>query len=226
MPAPTSPIEVCRLALDAIGEKGKIASIEIPENRLEVLLARHYDVTRRALLREYMWNFARHQVTLARTGDGDDFYKDRFLMPTDCVRVIRFGSTYCRIQPGCYDLRETTLYVNPLPENYLYTGPNANALRFEYIRDYTDVSKFDALFLKLLYLQLASDIAYSLSLERNQVALMIEQVKLELPKAISVNSQENKPVRVMRSRWAEARMSSGLPGINSTRDQLYWVLVW
>ncbi len=226
MPAPTSPIEICRLALDAIGEKGKIASIEIPENKLEVLLARHYDVTRRALLREYMWNFARHQVTIARTGDGDGYYQDRFLLPSDCVKIIRFGSKYCKIQPGCYDLRERDLYVNPIPPNYLYTDGVSNGLRFDYIRDYTDVSKFDALFVKLFYLQLAADISYGLSLERNQVALMVEQVKLELPKAISVNSQENPPVRVMRSRWAEAHADYGPPGIYSTRDQLYWVLVW
>jgi hypothetical protein len=200
MPAPTAPVDICNIALDYFGERADITSIETPENSNEVILARHYDLTRQNLLREYIWNFSRAETTLARTGDGGLDYSDRFLMPSDCLRIISIGSVACQIRD--YNILDREIYINPI---FMQTTPTTNALQLRYVKDVTDVSKFDSLFTKLLGLQLAANISYKFSGKKTQSEMIMALLKAELPKAVSVNSQEKKPKRRDHSRAIEAR---------------------
>lgn len=215
MGAPTSPVDICNMALDAIGEGANIASIEMPENSNEILLARHYDITRKSLLRNHVWNFARAETTLARVTDGGLDYADSFLMPNDCLRVMKLGTRY-------WPIRDFNIYGRNILINTI--GDTTNALEIRYVKDVTDVSLFDASFIQVLALQLAVNVSYAVSEKRNQVELVNSRLKQELPEAVSVNAQERKPKKINRSKWLDARHNAALPHISY--NGVYWIDVW
>lgn len=222
MPAPTSAADICNIALDYFGERGDVSSIEIPEKPNEVIMARHYDLVRQSLLREYTWNFARAEATLARTGDGGLDYVDRFLLPTDCLRLISIGQWHCKIHD--YNILGKEVYINR--QVITPSSSSTNALQIRYIKDVTNVADMDSLFIRLFALYLAAEVAYKFSNERNQAAMLNELITRELPKAISINAQEKKPKKVERSRWIEARRWAGLQNPLTSADGTYWINVW
>lgn len=216
MPSPISSVEICNMALDYIGERADVTSIEVPEKPNEVIMARHYDVTRQNLLREYLWNFARAEATLARIGDGGLDYKDRFLMPADCLRIISMGAALFEIKD--YNIQGREILINGVTE------PSSNALQIRYMKDETEVSKFDSLFIKILALQLALNVSYKFSGKKTQSEVINQLLKQELPKATSVNSQEKKPRRIDRSRSVAARSWFNTEDI-ITPDQIYFISI-
>lgn len=220
MPSPISSVEICNMALDYIGERADVTSIEVPEKPNEVILARHYDVTRQNLLREYLWNFARTEATLARTGDGGLDYRDKFLMPNDCLRVISIGVALFEIKD--YNIQGREILINGQQPGS--QQQSANALQLRYMKDETEVSKFDSLFIKLLALQLACNISYKFSGKKTQTEIINQLLKQETAKATSVNSQEKKPRRVDHSRSINARTFYGTEDI-ITPDQIYFLSV-
>lgn len=223
MPAPSSPSDICNIALDYFGERGDVSSIEIPEKPNEVIMSRHYDLVRQSLLREFPWNFARAEATLARSGNGGLDFIDKFLMPSNCLRLLSIGLWHCRVED--YNIMGREIYVNRA-----ITTPSTsttNSLQIRYIKDVTDISVMDSLFIRLFSLYLAAEVAYKFSNERNQAAMINELITRELPKAISINSQEKKPKKVQHSRWLRARGYAGLESPLTTADGMYWVnLLW
>lgn len=223
MPAPISAVEICNLALDCFGERGNVTSIENPINSTEIIMARHYDVTRRALLEEETWNFARTEAVLPRVGDGGLYFHNKFAMPNDCIKPLSFGSAGCSIRG--FEYTDEFIFINPIEPNPMMTYPTVNHLYIRYVKDVTDVSKFTALFTKYLIIQLAIDVCYKFSQDRLQQQEMIAQLRLELPKVLSVNSQNRKPRLIANSRWRNARTfaDSGYGGITETSDHRYWI---
>lgn len=209
MPAPTSPVDICNIALDYFGERANVTSIELPKLPTERILARHYDLVRRSLLREYVWNFARAETTLARTGDGGLDFADRYLMPTDCLRIISIGD---RVFPTVtYNLLNNEIYMD---------NGGSNSLQLRYVKDVTDVSKYDDLFTILFATQLAEKVAYKFSKDKQQIAMIKDTLARELPKAISINSQQKKP---RRKDVSSTILSRAFPAENTIPpDNLFW----
>jgi len=186
MPRPTTPAEICNLALLQLGERGVVVNIETPTNDMEVLCSQQYDLTRRGLLEEYVWNFAREEKQIARTGDGGVDYTDRYLMPSDCLRIISLGPNHCVKN---YDIHDREIYVHANWGNTETPGP----LIIRYVKDHTDVSRWSSLFTRVLIIQLAIDLSYGINQKTSQVQMLAQRLSQELPKATSVNSQQKKP---------------------------------
>lgn len=215
MASPTSPVDICNLALDALGERANVTSIANPELPSEVILARHYDLTREALLEEYVWNFARTEATLARTGDGGEDYVDKFLVPADFLRLISIGTRDFEIRD--YNIQGRELFVNPV----VPPATSSNALFIRYVKNATDVSQMSSLFKKLLALQLALDVSYKFKNKKTQVELIAKMLQMELPKATSVNSQQKKPTRRDISSTIIARQFDLVEVIHP--NQVFWL---
>ena len=64
--APASSIDLCNLALDRLGQR-PITAIELPSTDIEVVCARQYEQTKRALLRRFLFNFAKKFKVLNST---------------------------------------------------------------------------------------------------------------------------------------------------------------
>lgn len=199
------PVDICNLALDRIGEL-PINSIEAPTEPREEIMQRWYDTTRLQLLREYPWNFAQSYRTLSRAGAGTGTYADAYDFPNDFIRLNSVGQ-YLDFPEKDYAIRDGRLMAS--------LGTTAPIW---YNRNITDVSKMDKSFVNLLSIALALNVAYKFTKKRAVYDQMEALYSRELPKAVSVDGQENPPRRVQRSKYLSARKY----GYSVNRDNRYY----
>lgn len=204
--APSSPVAICNLALDYIGEAA-IESIEAPTHPREETMARHYDQVRQTVLREYVWNFAQKYRELPRAGDGEGGHEDYYDLPVECIRVNSIGED--RLNPITdYDYFGRQIHVDN----------GGESLPIWYNLDVTEVSKMDALFVNIFALRLAVKVAYKFTKKKSVVDTINALLALEEPKAISVDGQERPPRRIQKSKYLTARRNGG----NINNDNRYY----
>jgi len=193
--APINEVEVCNLALDRLGQKS-ISSIDSPVGSAEELCARHYHQTRRAVLRAFIFNFSRKLATLtASTTVTPAFgYSTAYALPNDFLRLLRIGE-YADLV-GVHEISDGCIYCD--------YGDTAG-LDVRYIFDAKTVAKFDPLFVRVLALQLAMDMAYGFTLKQSLIQGIDGELKDARLAAAAVAGQENPPVRIQRSRLRDAR---------------------
>lgn len=203
--APSTPVDICNLALGRLGET-PIASIEDPESPKAEVMARWYDQVRRETLREYVWNFCQGYRVLTRAGTGNANYDDKYDLPVDCVRVNAVGDD--RLNPITdFDIFERELHCS-----------NGTSVPVWFNKDITTVSKMDPLFIKVFSIRLAMASAFELTKKKSMVESMSDMLRLEEPKATSVDGQEKPPIRIQKSKYLTARRSGGSLG----RDNRYY----
>lgn len=189
---PTAPVQICNLALDYLGES-PVSSIENPTDQREEIMARWYDHVRMTVLREFVWNFAQNYTVLTRSGDGLGGHTDKYNLPNDCVRVNSVGSDpYNGIRE--YDIFGREIHCS-----------EGTSLPIWYNKNVVDVPTMDPLFVNVLALRLAIKTAYKFTKKKSVVESLSALLKLEEPKATSVDGQEKVPRRIQRSRYLSAR---------------------
>lgn len=195
---PLSPVDICNLALDYIGE-ASATSIEDPKNAREEIMSRWYDHVRRTVLREYVWNFAQEYKTIARSGDGVAQYADAFELPNDLVRLNVVGEDPDNPITD-FELTGRTLLCNV-----------GTSVAIRYNRSVTEVDLMDELFINIFAIRLALKVAYKFTKKKSVVDYLDTLLKEEEPKAISVDGQERPPRRRQVSKYLSARRGGGLP---------------
>jgi hypothetical protein len=198
MPAPQSPVDICNLALDYLGQDSVIASITLPESREEIIMSHHYDLTRQCLLRAHAFSFAWTEATLAKTRGQTQDYKEGFLLPADSLRLMRIGSSIFPIND--YRIEDRTILVSGL-----FTAPSISSLIIQYIRDEERVELMEPLFIQLLALELANRLSYKFNRSVEQQQEINKLLVQETAKCVGTRWQESKPRRVDLSRAIQAR---------------------
>lgn len=196
MAKPTAPIDICKLAMDHLGEDTSgIVSIEAPTSTNEELLQRHYDQERRAALRQYVWNFAKKRALLSRIGTPAFDFADQYQLPNDCLRVVSIGET--ELSPiQNYDIQGRTILVD---------NSGATSLKLRYIYDSENVPEWDPLFIQYFSLTLALAVGYKGKQKKSIIdAITTKLVQVE-GKAVQVDGQERVPRRIERSPALDAR---------------------
>lgn len=204
MAAPTAAVDVCNLSLDQL-KQTSISSIDTPRTATELTCARWYDFTRRECLRQHPWKFAAKRRVLTPSNDVVPFgYTYAYNLPTDYIRLISLGDDYLN------DLRREFEIENG--QLLLQTGEpvDSTSLYVRYVYDVTSVTKFDALFLKYLVLQLSLNMSTKFSISSTIKKDIRDEFKDIEMQAKSVNGQERRPKRVQFSRTLTKRR--GLPG--------------
>jgi hypothetical protein len=206
---PSSPVDICNLALFAMGEPSTVTSIITPQTQIEEKMALTYDAVRQGLLREFFWLFAQANATLASNGPGFGPWLYAYPFPVDCLRVNNLGWTMEHPHEN-YEIQGRTIYTSWLMSGSYTTPPGtAPPLMIRYTCDAVNVRLFDALFVLLLSLRLAYRTAYSITKKRSVEEKIEKQMEIEEPKAISVNSQEQKIIRVQHSNLMAMRRYGG-----------------
>lgn len=193
----TSAIEIVNLALDHLGDD-VVSSIENPTIGREEHAARHYDQARRASIRNHVWNFAQRYVELAREGDGDAGYEDRYQQPTTQLRLNCVGED-----------RQNPITDYLILGDEIHVDNSGGVLPIYYNIDVEDVTKFDALFIDYFSLNLAARLAYKVQKKEKNAQALWERAESILVTAKSVDGQENKPVRIEKSKYLTARRRGG-----------------
>jgi len=182
---------ICNLALARLGAK-RINTIEETDASLQAVQCRtHYEHTRDALLRSHWWRFAIARAELSEdTGEPDFEWDNQFILPADFLRVA-----------GLYDT--TASYA--VEGKRLLT--NDSAVDLVYIRQVTDPTEFDPMFVEVLALKLALVMVMPLSQDRVLRQEIQDELAVVLSKARCVNLQETKTTgRDDLPIWLDARV--------------------
>ena len=198
---PTSDIHIANLALDRLGI-APITSIATPTTTTEDIVARHYDPTRRELLRKYIFNFSKKYAVL--TADATKTpafgFSTAFLLPNDFIRLLALGDVTIN--------GDTPAWLYDMSEGYIFTDAadsTDGGLNLNYIFDATTVAKYDPLFVRLFTLQLAANMAYKFTLKPSLVQGIIQELVDVAASAAAVSGQEKPPRRITRSKWRDVR---------------------
>ena len=213
MSQPTGPVDICNLALDRIGQDS-ISSILNPQTTNEDICARHYDQTRRKMLRKFIFNFARKAAVLPPnlTAPTRDDFANAFSIPNDFIRLLTLGDGIVdggALASRNFDISGPYIYCDSATAFDPVTL-NPTGLDIKYIYDAVLVPQFDALFVDVLVLELAKSMAFKFTLKPTLVKGLEEQLLDANLAAAAVASQEKPPVRVQRSRIRSVRRSGGI----------------
>lgn len=187
----TSSVDICNLALSRLGDKRTVEDIENGKKHEELVFKKWYDITRQSTIKRCMPSFAIERELWAQAEYVPAFgYEKAYKYGSDCLRVIGIGN------------------VGENENNYSREGEYIccdedfpNGLPVRYLKDIKDTTKFTPEFVELLSFELAANVCMELT-ESSQLLSYIEQVlpakRLEFT---GLNAQENRPVRISRSRF-------------------------
>lgn len=197
MPKYTSEVDICNDAVSRVGGKF-IHSIETPTTYTERLCAHIYEKNRRIVLRSAVWNFARSVKSIAKSTDKLNGYAAAYPLPNDFVRFLGvqnmdlLGSNTDR-----YLIADGKIYLK---------DESPDSINLVYIKDVEDVTKYDALFVEAFALRLAYNLQYAMTGKNATSQRLYEEYLEALVTAKMIDGQEQKPVRVERSRWLAKRL--------------------
>lgn len=225
MARPGSAVGICNISQDFLGQQ-PITSIMPGTTPVESLYARHYDLIRQGLLRQYPMPWSKRRMTLLRRPAAPEFdYPDAYPIPKDVlhIRTVSAPTSQSNLRGPLiqdYDIEDDPHGGLLL----LCNNAGANSLYLRYIADITDVLKMDPLFVNVLAINLALSVAFQITKNKEDVARLDALLAKELPMLMSIAGQETVPVRVETSKFITARQRlisrSGVAGIYTTFDQL------
>ena len=192
----TSEIDICNDAIARVGGKF-INSIESPTTHTETLVASMWAKNRRIVLRSAVWNFAKCYKSIAKSSETLSGFSGIYPLPNDFIRFLGVDGM---------DLTgaDTDRYM--LSDNKIYLKDAApNSITLIYIKDVTDVTRYDALFVEALSLRMSYNLQYALSGKNTTSDRLLQEYMEALTVAKMIDGQEQKPIRKQRSKWLAAR---------------------
>lgn len=203
MPAFNSKVQICNLAAGAQGLKNSINNIDTPTSDKEIVFAQWYDITRQHVLKFLMPNFALQRVILAALPTVPAAYameyRYAYQIPSNCLKVLGLGPI---------DSEETkpTVEGGIIFTNVCYNSGNGVPMRF--IADITDVTQFSPDFIMTFASILGKLTAMVNTQDPAKKASLLKDAMQEWTNSTAQNAQENKPVRMSRSRFRDARRTN------------------
>lgn len=217
----STDVEICNTALGHIGIDRYIADLNEASTEAKNCLL-HYDATRRELLNDFPYNFARGVVALALlTNDPPPGWRFAYRYPTDCLQArtvsteagIRYrsgwASAYCMTWGDWVhdvfgrapwevmhdpDTAGSRRVVTDIEDAYLW-----------YTVDVEQVSQFPPLFRNAFAWSLAAKLAGPLRVNANLRASAIQIASNEVSKAQASSFNESQPDRLPESPSIQVR---------------------
>ena len=204
MAAITSEVDICNLSADHLNIDS-ITSIASPVTKTETVFARHYDKTRRAVLRKHPWNFASKREQLASSTNTPSFgFNKAYDLPADFIRLLTINEQDVDqdiISGRDYQIENGQILIN--------TEGN-DPLRVRYVYDFTNVSKMDPMFIDMFSIELALSTSYKLTSKNTNVERLKTLANDATANAESVDGQERPPTHIQRSKFTSSRRANGL----------------
>lgn len=163
----SSAEEICNLALAKIGHEGFITSLTENSKGARYMNV-YYKPMRDAVLRGYLWRFARKTAVLAPLVATPDFYEGKYFQyPNDCLRIIGTDRVY--FEQGGVLKREGDKIL-----------ADTDVLNLVYIYRVTDPELFDPMFVDAL----AARLAYEAALPITKSQSLKDQMEKEYNKSV------------------------------------------
>lgn len=201
-----SRVDVANMALDHLKEYA-ITSLDIDVNSTPTaqICARWEDQSRRTALRRHTWNFAMKQALLPRLVETPlHTYDSMYSLPADFVRMAHIGEDACT-RPR-YQIQDSKIML----DSYQVSVNSAGALPITYVRDFTEVSKMDALFILTWSLEWAIEMCGKITGTTVNKQELVAELRRVAPEAYTIDGQDSPPIRVSRSRAKASRRGFGM----------------
>lgn len=196
----TSKVELCNMALSHLGNYGTVEDIDTPTSEKEIVFALWYDISRETFLKMTMPNFALARKRVAQVVETPPYpFGYSYEYPDDCLKVLGIGKIEDKVND--YTVENNRIYTDVL---------YSDGLPLRYIKSVSDVSAMSSDFKVAFSWFLASHVVMDITQDSGK-ATMIERMLPEKMSTMSgLNAQENKPIRISRSRFKSAR-HTGFP---------------
>lgn len=185
--------EICNMALARIGKAG-IASIkENSENARQCAL--FYDFTRKKLLREYAWGFAKRTIKAAELSAESPYWAHIYAYPQYCIAIRKIFSEG-DAQAVNEGKEQEPWDLHMVSDGVLGIGCNVEKAWIEYTYDVLDADLFSADFLEALVHMLAFNICQQLtgSAGMQQTEYQLAMNAITAAKFGSAKEKKQKPV--------------------------------
>jgi hypothetical protein len=186
----TSTVSIANRALQILGAP-PIESLEQNVPRAAAM-NRAYEPIRRRLLRRYLWNFAyewsEDQAVSGTVGVTGEL---KYVLPNDFLRLVLDDESTVRT-----DWR--------IRGRYLVTK-DAAPLSFQYIRDITDVTLFDACFVEALSAMMAVATCEEVTGSTAKLQMAKQTYDDAIAEARQTNAFESNPVEPLDDEWVLER---------------------
>ena len=123
-------------------------------------------------------------------------YADAYQLPSDFLKLHFIGDDSIRGFNFDYEFEGDRLLLN---------NSTGTSLNIGYIRDISDVTMFDALFVILLAAELANNMAYKWTLKNTVIERLETILRHRRAEARTVNGQDRPPKRVQSSKFINTR---------------------
>lgn len=206
MAAPSSPEDICNLALDDLKQL-PIKSITTPNSNTEQVCARNYDAARRECLFAHPWKFAITRIQLTPNPVTPPLfgYLYAYDLPNDYIRLITVGDDYLGDLRQQYEIENNQILA--ISGDVVFDGTTKDV---RYMRDITDVTKFSPGFVTYFRLKLAIRMSNKFNVSNQIKDSLRADFQEAATEARAVNGQESKVKRIQFSRTLSKRR--GLPG--------------
>lgn len=172
-----------------------VDSIEPPtrNNKAAKIAALWFDTARRAALAEHDWDFATTRKNISSSGAVDG-WSQSYQLPSEFIRLVTIGDEALPLENFDYRIENGFILCNePAP------------LFVRYVYDCEDIAKWSPMFLTSMVKVYAGYVAASLTGSMNMAAGLMSIGDENMSNAKAVDSQQNPPTKITRSKWKSAR---------------------
>lgn len=196
----SSSVGICNLALDRCKEKN-ITSLDENSKSAEKCSV-WYDIVRKSLLTNLNASFAIKRATLAEYADYTQIYgyEKAYILPADCLQVLNVGNPL-----------ENRLYQ--IEGKYFYCS-DMERVDIRYIADIEDVASFDADFIELFALTLASKICEPLTHDTEQANYLKKLSQEKYIECSTKYGRDNRITVIKSSRFRQAKFNPEIESYN------------
>lgn len=152
-----TPTDICNMALSLINA-GRIYGLD-EETEVARQCRLHYEETRKTLLSQFEWNFARRREECILSDHKIGGYEFVYAYPETCLRILAVipkGERFKAEQQKEYDIFNTD-------DNTKYIVSDVPLAYIDYVYDVQDIDIFSPVFVQALRSKMASELAMPLT---------------------------------------------------------------
>lgn len=196
----TIKAQICNLAASRCGQKTSVEDIDDPEKPVEKICAKWWLPSLEICLAEMKPTFATTRRYLSASSTDPLFgYGTQYSYPSDCLAFLGIGNI--QDKENNYTIEEGFIRTDEYEDE-----DDGLPVRMVILEE--DVSKFTPEFVEEFIWYLACNINMELTQDISKQQYLDAVLRERRPQCAAINSQENIPVRINRSKFKESRRSS------------------
>lgn len=198
-----SQTAIANLALTKLGSASKITSLTDNSVAARAIYG-VYDIARRALLRRYQWSFAITRASLPALAAAPAWgFARQFQLPADFLRIVQVNDVFAVPALNDYVDGDTSAWAI---EGQLILTDFSAPLKIRYVRDVTDESTFDALFVMALASLLAYQTCEQITQSNSKKQAAMVEMKRAIGDAVTTGAIEKPPQGITDDSWIVSRI--------------------